>query len=385
MKHTITTIGAVLLVAAPAVLYADDPVGSQSAESVSPAGHSEATIAPYVNVMDFGAHPDKKDNTSQIQKAIDAGKKAVVPPGSFAVNGTLVIGESEYLYLAHGAWLRRMAARTKNTEPVVRLTGNLSRLTGEGHACGVSSENASGGHVGDGIINNGIVNVGPLKADQYTNINWWAIDSICISGSAAAWNAYQEKPYPDDVDRNELVTLVCSAPLSAGRGSCYNGRVSNCLFRYGGVAIKANPICNGNMFTNNHFYRITHSCYFSDDTTENLFTNCFVHGGPGVTVIRLRETGYNHCYGVMAEPGPTARNGRYSRFCDVSADSSNNVIIGHGNTGHSYINESNSSLIITHAALSHNRKASFGSVSTGSLRATTLTADNLTPPEKKGD
>ena len=48
-----------------------------------------------------------------------------------------------------------------------------------------------------------------------------------------------------------------------------------------GVAIKANPICNGNMFTNNHFYRITHSCYFSDDTTENLFTNCFVHGGPG--------------------------------------------------------------------------------------------------------
>jgi hypothetical protein len=337
--------------------------------------------APYVNVVDFGAHPDNDDNTVQIQKAINTGKKVVVPPGNFAVNGTLDIGERQYLHLSHGAWLRRLADRTKNTEPVVRLTGNFSRLTGEGEACGVSSDNTSGGRTGDDIINNGVVNVGPAKV-VYDNINFWVIDSICIQGSTTAWSAYQKKPYPDDVDKNELLTLVCSASLSSRRGSCYLGRVSNCLFQYGGVAIKANPICNGNMFTNNHFYRVTHSCYFSDDTTENLFTNCFVHGGPGVTVIRLQSTGYNHCYGVMVEPGPTARNGRYTRYCDVSADSFQNVIIGHGNTGHSYINKSKSSLIISHATLTHSRGAGFGSLSTNSLQATSATIQKLNSPLK---
>lgn len=97
-----------------------------------------------------------------------------------------------------------------------------------------------------------------------------------------------------------------------------------------------------------------------------------------MTVIRLRGTGYNHCYGVMAEPGPTAANGRYTRFCDVSADSFQNVIIGHGNTGHSYINKSDSSLIISHAALTHSRRAGFGSVSTNSLHTKTLTAEKVT-------
>jgi len=96
----------------------------------------------------------------------------------------------------------------------------------------------------------------------------------------------------------------------------------------------------------------------------------------------LRRTGYNHCYGVMAEPGPTAPNGRYTRFCDISADSGQNVIIGHGNTGHSYINESQSSFIITHAALSHGRGAGFGSISTESLQARTLTAEKLNSPRE---
>ena len=114
--------------------------------------------APFVNVMDFGAHPDNDDNTSQIQQAIDTGKKAVVPPGNYVVSGTLVIGEAEYLHLAHGAWLRRLADRSKNTEPVVRLTGNFPRLTGEGEACGVSSDNASGGRTGDDLIHNGVIN-----------------------------------------------------------------------------------------------------------------------------------------------------------------------------------------------------------------------------------
>ncbi|MCF7853851.1 MAG: glycoside hydrolase family 55 protein [Candidatus Pacebacteria bacterium] len=350
-----------------------------NADEMAP-DESSKTVIPYVNVMDFGAHPDNADNTQQIQAAINTGKKAVVPPGRYAVNGTLVIGGKEYLHLAHGAWLVRLAGRTDNTEPVVRLTGNFARLTGEGHASGVSTQNASGGNSGDAVVNNGVVNVGPVRAEQYTNINWWVIESICISGSSADWNAYNKPPYPDDVDRNELLTLVCGAPLSAGRGSCYNGRVSGCLFRYGGIAIKANPICNGNLFTNNHFYRITHSCYYSDRTTENLFTNCFVHSAPGVTVIRLENTGYNHCYGVMCEPGPTAANGRYTRYCNVSADSSQNVIVGHGNTGHSYINESKSSLIISHASLSLGLGASFGSVNARSVQTKELVTENIISP-----
>ena len=183
MKHTAIILVPFLL--APLTsLHAEDPIAARRVENNNPAGDSSATNSPSVNVMDFGAHPDNEDNTRQIQQAIDTGKKAVVPPGSFAISDTLVVGNNEYLHLAHGAWLRRLADRTENTEPVVRLTGNFSRLMGEGHACGVSSENASGGHTGDEIINNGVVNVGPVRADLYTNINWWVVDSICISGSA---------------------------------------------------------------------------------------------------------------------------------------------------------------------------------------------------------
>jgi len=56
----------------------------------------------------------------------------------------------------------------------------------------------------------------------------------------------------------------------------------------------------------------------------------------------------------MTEPGPTAPNGRPSSFCNIDSDSFQNVLIGHGNTGHIYVNDSESSLVITHAQLKHN-------------------------------
>ena len=322
---------------------------------LAPLAAMQAANAPapgtFASVLDFGAGTDKPDNTEAIQKAVNTGRTAVVPPGDFAVNGTVIIGSNQRLHLSHGAWLKRLADHTDNTAPVIRLTGNCAALTGEGPACGVSTENASGGRTGDEIINNGVVNVGLAAAKKYTNINFWTIDSVTIAGSAKAVNDYQKPPHPDDVDRNELLTLVNSAALSAGRGSCYNGRVSSCLFRQGGVAIKLNAICNGNLFSNNLFYRITHSCFFAEHVTENLFQGCFVHASPGVTVIRLRKVGYNHFYGVMCEPGPNGPKKRPSRYCDISEDCSQNVLIGHGNTGHAYINKSQSSLIITHGRL----------------------------------
>ena len=107
-----------------------------------------------------------------------------------------------------------------------------------------------------------------------------------------------------------------------------------------------------------------------------------MHGDPGVTVIRLVDTQYNHCYGIMAEPGATSRKGRYTRFCDISANSAQNVIIGQGNTGHAYVNKSKSSLIITHAQLSHGRTAYFGDINTGTLKAKSITAEAVNPPLK---
>jgi len=322
---------------------------------LAPLAALQAATSPapgtFVSILGFGAGTNTHDNTEAIQQAVNTGRTAVVPPGDFAVNGTVVIGQSQRLHLSHGAWLKRLADRTDSTAPLVRLTANYASLTGEGLACGVSTENASGGQTGDEIINNGVVNVGPASAKRYTNINFWIIDSLVIAGSTKAWNDYQKPPHPDDIDRNELLTLVNSATLAAGRGSCYNGRVSNCLFRQGGVAIKLNPVCNGNLFSNNLFYRITHSCFFAEHVTENLFQGCFVHSSPGVTVIRLRKVGYNHFYGVMCEPGPNGPKKRPSRYCDISEDCSQNVLIGHGNTGHAYINKSQSSLIITHGRL----------------------------------
>ena len=322
---------------------------------LAPSAATQAADAPapgtFVSILDFGASTSKADNTEAIQQAVSTGRTAVVPPGEFAVCGTVIIASNQRLHLSHGAWLKRLANRTPSTAPLIRIAGNGASLTGEGPACGVSTENASGGQTGDEVINNGVINVGPVSAKRYTNINFWVMDSLTIEGSSRAWNDYQTPPHPDAVDRNELLTLVNSAALSAGRGSCYNGRVSNCLFRHGGIAIKLNPICNGNLFSNNFFYKITHSCLYAEHVTENLFQGCFVHFSAGVTVIRLRKAGYNHFYGVMCEPGPNGPQKRPSRYCDISEDSFQNVLIGHGNTGHAYINKSGSSLIVTHGRL----------------------------------
>ncbi len=332
---------------------------------------ARAAPAPtlYANVVDFGADPANADNTEAIQRALNSAPKAIVPPGVYAVNGTVVIQERQHLHLCAGAWLQRFADRTDNTKPVVRLISNWAALTGESLNCGVSTENPSGGFTGEQIVNNGVVNVGPLDAGEYTdpNINFWIIDSITISGSWEAVHDYVTPPHDDKVDRNELLTLVNSVTLPAKGGSCYLGRVSNCSFRDGGVAIKLNPVCNGNIFTNNLFYEITHSCFYAEGVTENVFSNCFVHSTGGVTVIRLRRSGYNHFYGVMCEPGATGPQGRYTRFCDISEDCWHNVLIGHGDTGHAYINNSNSSLIITHATLDHRGVAYFGEIKTGQI------------------
>jgi hypothetical protein len=152
--------------------------------------HAASAPAPgaFASILDFGEATNKSDNTEAIQQAVDTGRTAVVPPGDFAVNGTVVIA-------------------------------------------------------------------------------------------------------------------------------------SKCLFRQGGIAIKLNPVCNGNLLPNNFFYKISHNCLFADDVTENLFQGCFVHFSAGVTVIRLQKCGYNHFYCVLCEPGPNGPKKRPSRYCDISEDS----------------------------------------------------------------
>ncbi|MCX6906994.1 MAG: hypothetical protein NTY01_03010 [Verrucomicrobia bacterium] len=158
---------------------------------LTPLARLQAASAPapgtFASIVEFGAATNKFDNTEAIQQAVNTGRTAVVPPGDFAVNGTIVIGSNQRLHLSHGAWLKRLADRTDNTAPLIRLTGNRASLTGEGTACGISTDNASGGRTGDDIINNGVVNVGPASAKKYTNINFWTIDSLTIAGSAKAW------------------------------------------------------------------------------------------------------------------------------------------------------------------------------------------------------
>lgn len=308
----------------------------------------------YVMVTDPPYNADltgNEDATQAIQLAVNTGKKVVIPKGDFRIDGTIKIGQSEHLHLSTGAWLKRLSTKTDNTAPVVRLTGHYAALTGDGHACGIRSENASGGNIEDNIINNGVVNVGPDNTQKVFNILWWNIDSMVIQGSSKMFEEYRKNPSAADVDKNELLTIVCGQGTSRKAGANYNGSVNNVLFKHGGVGIKLNPISNGHIITNNFFYGITSSVIFVEKCTENLVSNLFVHWSPGIVVIKLVKVGYCHFYGIMAEPGPTAASGRISRLYDIDDKSSQNVIIGHGNTGHASICKNPNNFICDHAKL----------------------------------
>jgi hypothetical protein len=53
----------------------------------------------------------------------------------------------------------------------------------------------------------------------------------------------------------------------------------------------------------------------------------------------------------MAEPGAEGFDGRYAAFCNIDEDCEDNVIFGHGNTGHASIIANDANLVSDHAEI----------------------------------
>jgi len=273
--------------------------------------------------------PDPEKNSAAIQYALNTFKKVVIPPGIFEISDGLSIKQGQHLHLSTGAHLVRELDCAVE-EPMAMLSSHYAALTGDGYSV---IENKAGGTV---------VCVGPEYVGHQPNITSWLIDKLILKGSEEMWKQGKTE--------QELLTLINPA-IPYKKGSNYMGRVSNCLFRTAGTAIKLNERCNGHMFLQNQFFQLTDAGFDIEGCSENTVTNTFFHACGGVTMARLRDVHYNQFLGFQGEPGP-GTDQKPSRWVDLDEKTRMCTIIGHNNTGHAIVDKSDgSNLIIDHGQI----------------------------------
>ena len=336
------------------------------------------------NVKYFGAKGDGvTDDLAAFTAALAvSGFTVEVPPGTYRVSNTVTIASDRHLHLANGAVIKRFSTDAATT-PVIRMTGNYGKLTGQGT---ILSENASP---------SGVVHVGPSVQTVLANLNWNEISDIKISGVRANGNIGLL-----------LTSSDATPPTGAGEGSNYNSRFSGLKIQSVGTGIQLEENCNAHTFSDCFFYRINQYCYRTIGNTENTYYGGFTHDSADVTVCKLEDADYNLFYAIQAEPGNSldwavdtaytvgtkraANNNVYvctvegtsaasgtgpsgtgtaivdgvgalrwdytqpedAHLCDIDADCSYSQVWGHGNTGHSVINDSPNSSVLTHGLLS---------------------------------
>lgn len=160
------------------------------------------------------------DQTAALNAALLAceGGTVSVPRGTYRIDGTVTIGAAASdpmwnrtlsrpptnLHLAMGVTLRRFKNCSSSTQPVVRIAGYASRLTGEGGE--VVSENAAP---------LGIVHLGPDDREVRASIQFTHISGVHISGR------YYAEPGPRTHARTTArlrVQLTCNCTDATREG-----------------------------------------------------------------------------------------------------------------------------------------------------------------------
>lgn len=236
-----------------------------------------------VSVKDFGAVGDNvTDDTAAIQAAIDSGKLAIVPPGTYKVTDSLVIGPSEELHLDAGATIYGVMPTAR---PVIRVAGNFASLTGTGYPI-VRCDHQTGWLLRS--FDEGVINIGPSTLGGGANINWARVDGIRVIGNNTVYNQYSAGTNTN-IDKYIGIKMVHGRYTASGSTSTslYNTTVANCMIEAVGVGIDMDPVVQGNNFINNYFYFVSFAGYRGRGTGENTFTQGFYHSSPGVSFFRF--------------------------------------------------------------------------------------------------
>jgi hypothetical protein len=234
-------------------------------------------------VTEFGADPSGvADSTLAIQTAVNSGRRAVVPAGTFKVTDSIVVGASRALHLEQNATIYGVMSSPR---PVVRVSGNFASLTGTGFPT-IRCDHQTGGLLRS--FDEGVVQVGPATYGGGANINWARVDGIRVLGNNTLYDQYNTGV---NTDIDKYIGIKCvhgryTAPGSTST-SLYNSTIANCMIEAVGVGIDLDPVVQGNNFINNYFYKVSFAGYRARGCGENTFTQGFYHFSRGVSFFRF--------------------------------------------------------------------------------------------------
>lgn len=250
------------------------------------------TLSIRRDVRDAGADDtDSKDATSIINSVLAAAAVSCgtisVGPGTYRVDGTIVVPGGVTLYVDPAAVLHRHSGGA--TTPVVRLTGNQPKLTGDGL---IWSETA---------CPRGVVLVGPNALNTPETINRAKVEHVYIRGPQSPG------------DGSAGIWVDSSEPTSLGSGgNNYQGTIVAPTIQGVDEAIHFDQAANAwQVFGPQCAYigRYMIRCHAATGAgtlkpSENAFHGGFVtQGGTMLSVIKLENADSQLFYGVHGEPG----------------------------------------------------------------------------------
>ena len=222
----------------------------------------QAKLRESVSVLDFGADPTGVvDSTAAINNAILSADVVLIPEGLYRCDSTIQIYDDFKTVLLQGT-LKRLAANSASTRPVVRIKGNYCSFQGVGPASTVWSENTAP----TGVFLWGSENPGDAGGSDIVNSRHVNVSKLRIRSKDASANGF---------------TLALLSSQSYSSGALYDGIFSDILLVGGTYQLYLNPNVNGNIFNNIVFYETRNYGLYLDggagpiSITDNVFSNFF--------------------------------------------------------------------------------------------------------------
>lgn len=283
------------------------------------------------NVLDYGANitDTSVDSTAAFQAAIDAHDTVRVPQGTYAIDGTITPSAGKTFLFDSGVVLKRFAANTANTDPLIHLNNDFCSLVGLG-----------GGYDKVIITTQNKCPQGVVKLGQHDmlsspkNVQKCRIDSLTLKGSIAGG---QTSGDPD-------IALLAVCPQIDELGFSYFHYINNIETSYANIGMELRGWINGCQITNIYGVycgnsSVANGCWiYLHGGLENNISNGFFNSSTDSTGViierydnravtggKLHIPQYNNITGLTFEQGGTGAHSIVVRGDTTNCDSLNSM------------------------------------------------------------
>lgn len=255
---------------------AADPLGgiyvSSESDPVGSGGCWRRRLEGVVTPQMFGAVADDTgvDSSVAIRAALAATSHVVTPQGVYRCDEMIELGVGQTLQLGGGATLRRFAAHSASTDPVVWIKGSNSSLCGAGQAASfVMSENRAP---------KGVVRLGHKDmTESHDNVTYCTLQGITISGATA---------YGQTTGNPDVALYIPNPQLGAKANYFHN--IFGIRVQHANFGIYLHGWANGNTISNIQGYQIGNTALgpnanafiYAHGALDNAVSNCFFHRSP---------------------------------------------------------------------------------------------------------